>query len=446
MTGQLLRLNLFQSTKELFSFSVPIVLGQIGITLIALGDVYVASMHGTVSTASLGVAVAFMNPIFLFGLGLLMGVAPVLSIKRGRGEEPTQFLFSNIVYSVLVSILIMILMFGCYFIIPHVGIEKELVPYIQKYIFITTWSFPAACIFQVIKEHLQALEKVVLANATAIFGVVVNLFLNFGFVFGKWGFPKLGYDGLAYASFGVRLFLALVLVAMTITTIKCFKVKWDYIKEAFSFSLPVAFMIFLEVLGFCFVGIVVGTIGVDESAANNIVLNLATLTFMIPLSISSAATVKVGMQYGKESYLGVTRFTISALLLSELFMCITCSIFMLFSEQLMGHMSIDPKVIFIGVQLLFIVGLFQIVDGIQVTLSGVLRGMGKTKESFYAILLGYWIIGLPMGMYLTYYQGMKPQGLWVGLAASLAIVSIVLSVITKKQLNIMKNSFHKLKN
>ena len=119
---------------------------------------------------------------------------------------------------------------------------------------------------------------------------------------------------------------------------------------------------------------------------------------------------------------------------------------MLFSDQLMGHMSIDPKVIFIGIQLLFIVGLFQIVDGIQVTLSGVLRGMGKTKESFYAILIGYWVIGLPMGMYLTYYQNMKPQGLWIGLAASLAIVSIVLSVITKKQLNIMKNSFHTLKN
>ena len=119
---------------------------------------------------------------------------------------------------------------------------------------------------------------------------------------------------------------------------------------------------------------------------------------------------------------------------------------MLFPEELMNHLSLDKTVIAIGVQLLFIVGLFQIIDGIQVTLAGILRGLEKTKESFYAIVIGYWVLGLPFGMYLTFYQDMKPQGLWIGLASSLTFVSISLSVITKKQLKTIKKAFRSLKN
>lgn len=439
MTGQTVRLNLFQTTKELFSFSVPIVFGQLGMMLIAMGDVYVASKHGTVSAAALGVAVGFMNPIFLFGIGLLMGVAPTLSIKRGKGEDPSNYFFSNLVYSLIIGILMMVLMAGVYLIIPFIGIKTSLVPFVQKYILITTWSLPFAAIFQVIKEHLQAFEKVKLANVIAMVGVFVNLIFNFGFVFGKWGFPLVGYDGLAYASLGVRIFLAILIFIFSVSSLKSYKIHVEYIKEVSSFSLPIAGMIFLEVLGFCFVSIVIGTIGITESAANNIVLNLASLTFMIPLSISSAATVKVGFQYGQSSLTGVSRFTFSALLLSQIFMCFSCSMFMLFPEQLMGHMSVDPSVILIGVELLFIVGLFQIVDGIQVTLAGVLRGMKRTKESFYAIVVAYWFLGLPLGLYLTFYQGMKPAGLWIGLAISLLCVALALGVITKKQLQLMQN-------
>lgn len=446
MTGQPLRLNLFLSTKELFNFSLPIVFGQLGLMLIAAADVYVATQHGTLSAASLGVALGFINPILLLGLGMLMGVAPVLSIKRGRGEKPSKFFFSNLVYSLIVSFFMMILMLIVNEIIPYVGIEKEIVPYLQRYVFITVWSFPFACLFQVIKEHLQSFEKVLLANTIAILGVLVNLILNYGLVFGKWGFPQIGYDGLAYASLSIRFILAAFMLVFCLKALQSFKVHWDYIKEVARFSFPIAAMVFLEVLGFSFVSVVIGTIGVKESAANNIVLNLASLTFMVPLSISSAATVKVGLEYGKQSLVGITRFTFSSLILSTSFMCISCSIYMLFPEELMNHLSLDKTVIAIGVQLLFIVGLFQIIDGIQVTLAGILRGLEKTKESFYAIVIGYWVLGLPFGMYLTFYQDMKPQGLWIGLASSLTFVSISLSVITKKQLKTIKKAFRSLKN
>lgn len=438
MTGQQLRLHLFSSTKELFNFSLPIVFGQLGLMLIALADVYVASQHSTLSAASLGVALGFINPIFLLGPGLLMGISPVLAIKRGRGEEPAHYFFSNLIYALAVSLFVMLLMFGVYLLIPYVGVEKKLIPFINKYILITVWSFPFACLFQAIKEYLQAFEKVILANIVAMSGVFINLFLNFGLVFGKWGLPQMGYDGLAYASLGVRLLTALFMLFFTLPLIKNFQIHLSYIKQVARFSIPIAAMIFLEVLGFCAVSILVGTIGIIDSAANSIVLNLASLTFMIPLSISSAATVKVGIQYGKKSFVGVLRFCLSALLLSEFFMCLSCCIFMLFPEQLMQQMSTDPKVIFIGVQLLFIVGIFQLVDGMQVTLAGILRGMEKTKESFYAIVLGYWVIGLPLGAFLAFSYELKAQGLWIGIAFALTIVMLTLGVITKKQLNIMK--------
>lgn len=439
MTGlATITLNLKDSTKDLFLFSLPIIFGQLGIMLIGVGDIYIASMHETLSVAALGVAIAFINPIFLFGIGMMMGIAPMLSIKRGRGEDALKYYLGSLVYALLIGIVMSLSIVVLNEFIPFLGVKKELVPLIQRYIQITTWSFPFAFMFQAIKEFLQSFEKVFLPNLVAIIAVIVNLALNYLFVFGHFGFPKLGYDGLAYASFCIRIFLFVFLIFATKSYLKKQKVDWTFIKELFRFSFPIASMFFFEVLGFCFVSVVVGTIGISVAAANNIIMNIASVTFMIPLSISSAVTVKVGMQFGKGNYLGIRNFSFAALLLATSFMCITCCLYIFFPSEFLKYVTSDPDVIRIGVPILFIVGLFQIVDGLQITLSGILRGLEKTKEAFYVILVGYWVIGLPFGLLLCYTYTMGARGLWVGLAVSLAFVSVLLSVILHKKLKVLK--------
>jgi len=157
MSG-LSKLLSFKSTKDLFFFSVPIVFGQLGIMLITFGDMFVATKHSTLSVASIGVATGVFNPIFLLGIGLMMGVSPSMAIRRGKGEDTHQYLKSSLVYSLIVGFVLTGVMFIVNQFVPYFGISPEMIVPVQNYISIVAWSFPFGYIFQVIKEFLQSFE------------------------------------------------------------------------------------------------------------------------------------------------------------------------------------------------------------------------------------------------------------------------------------------------
>ena len=199
-------------TFDIIKFSLPIIFGQIGMMLIGVGDVFIASKHGTETVAAIGVATGVVNPIFLFGIGLMMGISPSMSIRRGAGEDTHGLLKSALCYSFLAGLAITFLTLIVNLFVPHMGFKEEIVATIIEYINIVAWSFPFALMFQAVKEYLQSFEKVMLPNVIAIVAVFVNLGLNYIFVFGALGFPPLGAKGLAYASLGIRLFQCFVLL------------------------------------------------------------------------------------------------------------------------------------------------------------------------------------------------------------------------------------------
>lgn len=420
--------------KDLFLFSLPIIFGQMGIMLVGAGDMYVASAHSTLSVASIGVATGVFNPIFLFGIGLMMGISPSMAIRRGKGEDTHKYLKSSIVYSLIVGFALTFVMLLVNQFVPYMGIEKDMVDPIMRYINVVAWSFPFGFVFQAIKEFLQSFEKVFMTNFIALIAVVVNLGFNYIFVFGMFGTTAYGYDGLAYASFAIRIFLAIVLLFLTRQYLSWGKVDFDFIKSTFKFSLPIASMFFIEVLAFCVVSILIGGMGVATAAANNILLNVASVTFMIPLSISNAVSVKVGSRFGEKDLDGIKKYSYAAIFISTAFMILTASMFILIPGPIMKFVTNDSEVITIGVSLLLIVAMFQLVDGLQVTLAGILRGLEKTKESFLAALTGYWILGIPFGLILAYKFDFNASGLWIGLATSLGLVAIALSFVFLKEL------------
>ena len=429
MSGQKNNYLSNKTIKDLFLFSLPIIFGQMGVMLICAGDMYVASAHSTLSVASIGVATGVFNPVFLFGIGLMMGISPSMAIKRGKGEDTHKYLKSAIVYSVIVGFALTIVMLIVNQFIPYFGIEQEMVKPVQRYVEVIAWSFPFGFIFQAIKEFLQSFEKVFMTNFIALVAVVVNLGFNYIFVFGMFGTTAYGYDGLAYASFAIRIFLAVVLLILTRKYLSWGKVDFDFIKSTFKFSLPIASMFFIEVLAFCVVSILIGGMGVAVAAANNILLNVASITFMIPLSISAAVSVKVGARFGDKDIDGIRKYSFAAIFISTIFMVMTASMFILIPEQIMKFVTQDPEVIAIGVSLLFIVAMFQLVDGLQITLAGILRGLGLTKESFIAAFTGYWLLGIPFGLILAFKFEYNASGLWIGLATSLSIVALALSFV-----------------
>lgn len=426
--------------KELIILTLPIVIGQLGIMLIGIGDVFIASKHAPLSLASIGIAVNFTNPIFLFGIGLMMGVSAFISIQIGKKKNSKNDLVTSLVFALLTSIFVMGVTYISTFAIDYIGLVKEMIPFIKSYINIVIFSFPFALIYQVLKEYLQAHEKVKFANSVAIISAVLNIPLNYCLVFGAFGMPALGFDGMAYASLLIRIFMAMIMLLSVYKLLPSSKLDKDILIKLLKFSLPIALMIFFEVLGFALFGVLAGKFGIVEAATNNLILNIASLTFMVPLSISSAVSVKVGNAYGNKSYINIRRFSFVALILSLSFMTMTALAYLLYPVAIMKTLSNDPRVILLGAKIFFIVAIFQIIDGIQVTLGGILRGVERTKESFLGIVIGFWIIGMPLGSYLGFYEKMKLEGLWIGLAIALTVVSFILSFITFKQFKIFNMS------
>jgi MATE family multidrug resistance protein len=310
------------------------------------------------------------------------------------------------------------------------GFKEELIVSIQKYISIVAWSFPFAIIFQGIKEYLQSYEDVFFANALSMVAVIFNLIANYFLVFGFEQFTGYGETGLAIASFATRLFQFLIIIAYVVRKEQWHKYSHKLSMKIFTFSLPIAFMFFLEVLAFCTVTMLSGNISITAAAANNIIMTIASIVFMVPLSVASAVAVKIGHAYGKKDEKQIRLFSKAAILAISCFIVLSCSSLLVFPHYIMNFITQDIDVINLGIKLLFIVAIFQISDSLQVVLTGILRGLHQTKTSSIMVFIGYWILGIPIGYYLAYYDGKGAEGLWIGLALSLTFVAIFMSVMT----------------
>ena len=213
-----------------------------------------------------------------------------------------------------------------------------------------------------------------------------------------------------------------------------FKIKPGFFKEVFLLGYPITIGLFFEVMAFCSVTLFVGKFHEIQTAANNIALNIASLAFMIPLSISAAVSVKVGHSYGERNYKNLQTFAEVSIFTSMCYTLLITVIFYFFPSFILSIFTQDTLVLDWGKKLLLLVCCFQLFDGAQVTLSGILRGISVTRAPSIAIFTGYWIIGLPLGYFLAFHQGFEAQGFWIGLAVSLALVAMMLAVILRNKL------------
>lgn len=421
--------------KELFTFAIPIIMGQVGQMFISAGDVWVAGKHSTLAVASIGVANGLVGPLIMVGMGVLMGLAPILSKKRGEGEDVHHYFFNTFIFSLVICIPCILLCYLSGVYADIFGFNADILPHVKEYLKIVSLSFIGMSLFMGMKEYLQSFENTMFANGLSIFSILVNLLLNYLFVFGTFGFPKLGITGLAIASLGVRTFMGLVL------TIYAFKVSvWDnklskeFFTDVIKLGSPIAFSILLEVSAFSIVTLLIGRMSSIQNAAHNIILTMASTTFMIPLAMSSAVSVKVGHAFGGKRPQEIKEFAISALIISVSFMSLTASAFIFFPSALISFFTTDTSVIAVSGKLLFVVALFQLFDGTQVTIGGILRGLNISKPIFIATITGYWFIGMPLGLYLGFSKNLQAYGFWIGLAISLGCVAIMLSCVLHQKM------------
>lgn len=421
--------------KDLLVFSMPIIFGHVGIMLIGTGDMLIAGHYSREALAAIGLAISISNPIMMLALGLLFSVSPILAQKRGRGEDISDYFFSVLLYGLVVGLLGSVLTLLSIYLLPLFGYSENLTALIREYLIITAFSILGVSLYQAVKEFYQAQEKTIAPNVIALIAAGLNVGLNHGLVNGVYGFPYLKEAGLAWASLSIRSFMALSLLVVAFGYLGKNRIlKKSFFKEAIILGTPISFSIFLEVMAFCSVTLFVGKFEEVQTAANNIVLNIASLAFMVPLSIAAATAVKVGHAFGENDPKKVRIFAEVSLKSALTYTITMALIFYLFPKPILSIFSTDEAVLLWGARLIFLVCCFQLFDGAQVIISGILRGLSITRAPSVAIFIGYWIIGIPLGYYLGFYKGYEAEGFWIGLAVSLALVAGMLGVILRKKL------------
>jgi MATE family multidrug resistance protein len=428
-------MNKLKLLKEIFLFSLPIITGQIGQMLFGIGDIIVAGHYSALAVSAIGVAASIFAPFLMIGIGILLCTGPMASELRGRGQKDSTLLFNSFIVATICSFIIIFAILVLAYNIQWLDLNPEIAPTVALYLKWTAFSIWPALIFQAIKEVLQAEAKTYFSNGLILFFNLVNVVFCAAFMFGWGPIPEMGVLGAAIVTSACRLLMAVCLF-IYMKRVIAFEILQNNqtLKRIFKLGLPISFTILCEVLVFTTVTVLVGKMSLVASASQSLVINLTSLTFMVPLAIGSSVSVLVGEQLGKKSIHGILDYSLGALFIALLIQIFFATLYLTIPEKLLGIATTDTAIITYASSLLFWVGLFQIPDGLQVVLSGVMRGLQETKIPMILGFISYWLIGLPIGCYLTFRKGLEARGLWMGLAIGLLCMCILLIILYKNKI------------
>lgn len=416
-----------QAAKEILIFSLPIIAGQIGQMFFGVGDIIVAGRYSSLAVSSIGVGAMIFAPCLMVGIGVLFCTGPLASQLKGQGKSDPSLLFNAYIVSAIMSSILSLILFFPELYIGRFKLNPEIVPHVIMFLKWTAFSIFPALIFQATKEYLQALGKTYAPNAIIWFYNVINIILNITLMFGVGSFKGFGIEGAAIATLICRFCMAAT-IFFYMKSVCPFEMKKnnETIKKIFRLGLPISFTILCEVLIFATVTILVGGMHLTASASQNLVMNLTSLTFMVPMALGSAIAVLVGEQFGRKSVEGISRLVRGVILLTLFVQIVFAFLYLTVPHFVMGLATRDQAVILYGSTLLFWVGVFQIPDGLQIVLSGVMRGINETRIPMVLGFISYWVLGLPLGVFMAYERHMEARGLWVGLTVGLTCMCLFL--------------------
>ncbi len=387
----------------------------------------------------------------IFGLGALMALDPVIAHSVGAGDDEgvARGVQRGMILAALLSIPTMLLMIPAPTVLAWAHQPAGVVPLAGAYARICIPGVFGFFAFVVLRQSLQALSLVRPIVVTILLANLLNVGLNWVLIFGHLGAPAMGVAGSAWSSSIARILMGPILLGLawrelrpTLLPWRRAAFAWGPLKRMMLLGAPIGVAHQLEYGVFGLVGLLMGSLGTNMVAGHQVALNLASITFMVPLGLSSAAAVVVGHAVGRGDVDGARRSAGAALLVAVGFMGTTALIFLLFPGPLARVYTGDAPVLAVAVALIPLAGVFQIFDGIQVTSIGILRGLGDTRTPMLAAIAGYWILGLPVSLWLGFRLGQGPVGLWWGLVVGLAIVAIFLIFRLRWRL---RQPFHRLR-
>jgi MATE family multidrug resistance protein len=419
------------------ALAFPVILAEIGWMGMGLADMFMVGRLGPEAIGAVGLGNILYFTVCVACYGFLHGMDPEVSQAFGAGRlaDCHRTLWLGLLIGLALTPLLMGVTWLSVPLVALFGIDASVLKLLTPYLHIMNLTTLPFLAYTALRRYLQGMGIVRPITYTLIAANVVNFAGNWLLVYGHWGFPRLGVSGSGWSTFIARIFMLLGLVAAVLyhdrrkatgLLATPLRIEPDRLRRMLSLGLPAAVQITLELGVFAVAASLAGTMGPAALAAHEIALNVCSFTFMVPFGVSTAGTVRVGQAIGRTDAEAATLAGWTALLLGTAFMAAAALTFVLVPRSIIGVYTSDPGVLKIGVTLLAAAAAFQMFDGIQVVAAGNLRGAGETKTAMYTSLVGYWILGLPVGIVLGFGQRWGVLGVWIGLCVGLIVSGVIL--------------------
>jgi len=419
------------------ALALPVVLSELGWMAQGVVDTIMVGRLGPVSIGAVALGNAVYYTPSLFGFGLLLGLDTLVSQSYGRKDHDGchRWLAQGVYVALIVTLPIMLLVWTASFGFARFGISHQVAEPAGIYLRMVNWGTLPLLLYGAARRYLQAVGNVRVITVTFVAANLLNWGANWVLIYGKLGFPAMGVAGSALSTVLSRMLMAAALIGFAWRYERqrghpLFR-RWaapqlDKIRELVFLGLPAAGQILLEVGAWNMATLSAGWLTPVALATHQIVLNYASLTYMVPLGISAAAAVTVGHAVGAGDRARARRAGWLALALGTSFMVCAAIVFLVAPIPLLALYTRDPAVLAVGPSLLALAAAFQIFDGIQTVTTGALRGLGVTGPPMIANLVGYWFLGLPLGLVLCFALHWGIYGLWIGLTLALIVIASTL--------------------
>jgi MATE family multidrug resistance protein len=421
--------------RGVLALAFPVVTVQVGMMFMGVVDTVMVGHFSARDLAAVALGNLYFFTAVVFPMGLLMSLDPLVSQAVGAGDRPAigRALQRGGLLALVLTIPVALVLVPGDSLLTVLRQPPEVVPVAAGYALASIPGIFPFLAFVVLRQTLQAMGRVAPIVVTIVVANLANVFFNWVLIFGHFGFPALGAVGSGWASSLSRGLMLLGLLGFSWPLLKVYlrplrpeSFQVRALARMVRLGAPIGIQFGLEFGAFGAIGILMGWLGAIAMAGHQVAINLASLTFMVPLGISQASAVLVGQGVGRGDPVGARRAAGAGLLLGVAFMTLTAFLFRVMPEIFARVYTDQAEVVTLAAMLIPVAGLFQVFDGLQVVSAGVLRGVGDTRSPMIVNLLGFWCLGMPVSVWMGFRTAAGPVGLWWGLVVGLAAVAVFL--------------------
>jgi multidrug resistance protein, MATE family len=421
--------------RRLLALALPMVAVQVGMMTMGVVDSILLGHLSAADLAAGALGNLYVWGMTALGMGTLMSLDPVVAQAVGAHDHEgvTRGIQRGLVLAAVIATLTTLALLPARTVFTWLGQPADVIPRAVRYVHASIPGVLPFLAFFVLRQSLQAMGRVAPIVGTIVIANLLNLLLAWALAFGRLGFPALGTAGAATGTSIARWSMALGLLAIAwrelaphFTHVRREAFASAPLMRMLRIGVPIGIQYQLEMGVFSVVALLMGRIGTDAMAAHQVAINIASLTFMVPLGVSGAAAVLVGRAVGAGDADQARRSAVVALAVGATFM-IGSMLLLVAAPGLLARVYTNaPGVLAVAGTLIPLAGVFQVFDGLQVVSIGVLRGIGDTRTPMIVNVLGFWLLGLPISLALAFRFRLGAVGLWWGLVAGLVVVALFL--------------------